>query len=116
MIIVFECIGLDRGQFQVSEVEREFFQIILIKSYIGSELSTENLNNFMTIRMLAASIYEFDQIPALEDWHVAGERCPQKEINSEDENTLSDDNHDDYFVNKLNYCLETIFHITNCLK
>ena len=31
-----------------------------------------NLNNLMTIKMLAASIEEFDPIPAFEHWNVAG--------------------------------------------
>ena len=33
-----------------------------------------NLNNLMTIKMLAASIEEFDPIPAIEHWNVAGIR------------------------------------------
>ena len=49
-----------------SEVERGFPQMKLIKTNIGSKLSTENLNNLMTIKMVAASIDEFDQIPAIE--------------------------------------------------
>ena len=50
-----------------------------------------NLNNLMTIKMLAASIGEFDPIPAIEHWNVAGIRRLQKENNSEDENTSSPD-------------------------
>ena len=46
----------------------------------------------MTIKMLAASIDEFDPILAIEHWNVAGVRRPQKENNSEEENTSSDDN------------------------
>ena len=49
-----------------------------------------NLNNLMTIKMLAASIEEFDPIPD-EHWNVAGIRRLQKEKNSEDENTSSPD-------------------------
>ena len=45
----------------------------------------------MSIKMLAASIDEFDPIPAIEHWNVAGVRRQQKE-NSTDENTVSDDN------------------------
>ena len=44
-------------------------------------------NNLMAIKMLAASIEEFDPIPAIEHWNVAGVRRLQKENNSEDENT-----------------------------
>ena len=45
----------------------------LIKTNIRSKIS-ENLNNLMTIKMLAASIDEFDPIPAIEHWNVAGVR------------------------------------------
>ena len=48
-----------------------------------------NLNNLMTIKMLAASIEEFDPIPAIGHMNVAGIRRLQKENNSEDENTSS---------------------------
>ena len=37
-----------------------------------------NLNNLMTIKMLAASIGEFDPIPAIKHWNVAGIRRLQK--------------------------------------
>ena len=94
-----------------SEVERGFSQMKLIKTNIRSKLSTENLNNLMTIKMLAASIEEFDPIPAIEHWNVAGIRRLQKENNSEDENTSSDDNQDDYVENELNDCLETNFQM-----
>ena len=50
-----------------------------------------NLNNLMTIKMLATSIEEFDPIQAIEYWNVAGIRRLQKENNSEDENTSSPD-------------------------
>ena len=50
-----------------------------------------NVNNLITIKMLAASIEEFDPIPAIEHWNVAGIRRLQKENNSEDENTSSPD-------------------------
>ena len=50
-----------------------------------------NLNNLMSIKMLAASIEEFDPIPAIKHWNVAGIRQLQKLNNSEDENTLSPD-------------------------
>ena len=33
-----------------------------------------NLNNLMTIKMLAASIEELDPIPAIEHWNVAGNK------------------------------------------
>ena len=42
----------------------------LIKTIIRLKISTENLNNIMTIKMLAASIGEFDPIPAIEHWNV----------------------------------------------
>ena len=45
----------------------------------------------MTIKMLAASSEEFDPIPAIEHWNVAGIRRLQKENNSEDVNTSSPD-------------------------
>ena len=48
-----------------------------------------NLNNLMTIKMLAALIKEFDPIPTIEHWNVAGIRQLQKENNSEEENTSS---------------------------
>ena len=50
-----------------------------------------NLNNLMTIKLVAALIEEFDPIPAIEHWNVAGIRRLQKENNSEDENTSSPD-------------------------
>ena len=50
-----------------------------------------NLNNLMTIKMLAASIEEFDPIPTIEHWNVAGIRRLKKINNSEDENTSSPD-------------------------
>ena len=70
--------------------------MILIKTNIQSKLSTENLNNIMTIKMCTASIDDFDPIPAIEHWIVAGVRLPQNKNDREDENTLSDDNHNDY--------------------
>ena len=63
----------------------------------------------MTIKMMAASIGEFDPIPAIQHWNVAGVSWPQNENGSEDENTLSVANHDDYVVNELNDWLETTF-------
>ena len=48
--------------------------MILIKTNIKSKLSTEDLNNIMTIKMFTASIDEFDPIPAIEHWNVAGVR------------------------------------------
>ena len=83
----------------------------LIKTNIRSKLSTENLNNLMTIKLLAASIAEFDPIPAIEHCNVTGIRQLQNENNSEDENTSSDDNQDDYVENELNDCLETNFQM-----
>ena len=54
-----------------------------------------NLNNLMTSKMLAASMEEFDPIPAIEHWDVAGiGRLPKKNY-SEDEihnHRTSDDN------------------------
>ena len=46
----------------------------LIKTNIRSIISTENLYNLMTINLLAASIDEFDPIPAIKHWNVAGVR------------------------------------------
>ena len=46
----------------------------LIKTIIRLKISTENFNNIMTIKMLAASIDEFDPIPAIEHWNVASVR------------------------------------------
>ena len=57
-----------------SEVERGFSQMKLIKTIIRLKISTENFNNIMTIKMLAASIDEFDPIPAIEHWNVASVR------------------------------------------
>ena len=57
-----------------SEVERGFSQMKFIKTIIRSKLSTENLNNLITIKMLAVSNDEFDQIPAIEHRNVAGVR------------------------------------------
>ena len=54
-----------------SEVERGFSQMKLIKTIIRLKISTENI---MTIKMLAASIDEFDPIPAIEHWNVASVR------------------------------------------
>ena len=59
----------------------------------------------MTIKIFTASIAEFDQIPAIEHWNVAGVRCPQNKNNNED------DNHNNYVVNGLNDCLETTFQM-----
>ena len=69
-----------------SEVGIGFSQMKLIKTNIRSILSTENLDNLITIKMLVASIEEFDPIPAIEHWNVAGIRQLQK-----DEDTASDD-------------------------
>ena len=77
----------------------------VIKTNIRSKFFTENLNNLMTMKMLAASIDEFDPIPAIEHWNIAGVRWPQNKNDSEDKYTLSDDNHNDYVVNELNDCL-----------
>ena len=41
----------------------------LNKTNIRSKLSTDNLNNIMTIKMFTAYI---DPIPAIEHWNVAG--------------------------------------------
>ena len=58
-----------------SEVERGFSQMKLIKTIIRLKISTENFNNIMTIKMFnAASIVEFDPIPAIEHWNVASVR------------------------------------------
>ena len=46
----------------------------LITTIFRLKISTENLNNIMTIKMLAASIDEFDLIPAIEHWNVASVR------------------------------------------
>ena len=54
-----------------SEVERGFLQMKLIKTIIRLKIFTDILNNIMTIKMLAASIDEFDPIPAIEHWNVA---------------------------------------------
>ena len=54
-----------------SEVERGYSQMKFIKTNIRSKLTTENLNNLMPIKMLAASIDEFDPILAIEHWNVA---------------------------------------------
>ena len=55
------------------EVER-FSQMKLIKTLIISRLSIENFENRMTIKMLTASIDEFDPIHAIEHCNVAGIR------------------------------------------
>ena len=57
-----------------SEVESRFSQMKFIKTIIRSKLSIENLNNLITIKMLAVSNDEFDQIPAIEHRNVAGVR------------------------------------------
>ena len=58
----------------------------------------------MTIKMFAASIdvIQFLQLnTGIEcSWNVAGVRGLKNENDSEDENTLSDDNHNDYAVNE----------------
>ena len=46
----------------------------LIKTLIISRLSIEIFKNCMTIKMLTASIDEFDPILAIEYWNVAGIR------------------------------------------
>ena len=46
----------------------------LIKTLIISRLSIENFENRMTIKMLTASIDEFDPIHAIEHCNVAGIR------------------------------------------
>ena len=46
----------------------------LIKTLIISRLSIEFFLNCMTIKMLTASIDEFDPILAIEHWNVAGIR------------------------------------------
>ena len=56
------------------EVERRFSQMKLIKTNIRSKLSTDILNNFLTIKMFTASIDEFDPISAIDHWNVAGVR------------------------------------------
>ena len=43
-----------------SEVERGLSQMKLIKTIIRLKISTENLNNVMTIKMLVDSIDEFN--------------------------------------------------------
>ena len=63
-----------------SEVERGFSQMKMIKTNIRSKLSTVNVNNnLITIKMMAVSIDEFDPIPIIQHWNVAGVRRPQKE-------------------------------------
>ena len=57
-----------------SEVEKGLSHMKFIKTIIRLQISTENLNNIMTIKMLAASIDEFDPIPAIEHWNVASVR------------------------------------------
>ena len=54
----------------------------------------------MTIKVLAASIDEFDQILAIKHCNVAGPT--ERKNDSEVENTLLYDNHDDYVVNEVN--------------
>ena len=46
----------------------------LIKTIFRLKISTDNLNNIMIIKMLAASIDEFYPIPAIEHWNVASVR------------------------------------------
>ena len=94
-----------------SEVERGYSQMKFIKTNIRSKLTTENFNNLMPIKMLASFIDEFDPILAIEHWNVACVRWPQNKNDSEDKNTLSDDNHNDYLVNEFNDCLETNFQM-----
>ena len=67
----------------------------LIKTNIRSNKSI----SWQLIKIWAASIDEFDPIPAIYLWNVAGVIWPQNENDSEDENTWSDDNHNDDVVN-----------------
>ena len=72
-----ESLGVKIGQY--NQEENKMHCVTCHEATVVDKSINNNLNNLMTIKMLTALIEEFDSIPAIEHWNVAGIRQPQKE-------------------------------------